>query len=111
METKKVNFKSLANNSIKSEEFSLSGAIKRVIRQLKNEDVQNYIVSCGLTTELVLEFLKPNVVVTCFTHKHDENGNVVVLKKVKGQYVPKEKYSVWDILGAIAKIGKEYSKK
>jgi hypothetical protein len=50
-------------------------------------------------------------VVTCFTHKHDEDGNVIVLKKVKGQYVPKEKYSVWDILGAIAKIGKEYSKK
>jgi hypothetical protein len=111
METKKVNFKSLANNSIKSEEYSLSGAIKRVLRQLKNDDVQNYIVSCGLTTELVVEFLKPNVVVTCFAHKKDSDGNIIVLKKVKGEWIEKQKYSVWDILGAISKIGKEYSKK
>jgi hypothetical protein len=108
---KKVNLKSLANIAIKEEEYSLSGAIKRFKRQLQKDEVQNYIVSVGLTTELVCALVVPATVVECFPNKKDDNGNIVALKKVKGQYVVKEKFSIWDILNCVSKIGKEYSKK
>jgi hypothetical protein len=105
-ETKKVrkqSLKCLANKAIKDNEYSISGAIKRVISQLDDKSVLDYIESLGFTKETYITALKPINVLRCFPFKIDDNDNIICLKKYKGNYVIKDKFSVWDIL-TVSKI-------